>query len=116
MITGIPSVTPVPTMETAKTIDILGYIKNSWQQSIANPPTHAQDNFFQVTWDNWLQGWQHSAQLQFQWLSGGFIDILIVVALAGVLMNIAGFKKMGNKLILGSVIVGLISQAVIANV
>ena len=116
MITGIPTVAPAPTMETAKIIDIGKIITDSWQQSATNPLPHAQDNLFQATWDGWMQGWQHSAQLQFQWLSGGMIDILIMIALAGVFMNIAGLKKWGNRMILGSIMIGIISQAVIANV
>jgi hypothetical protein len=64
----------------------------------------------------WVAGWQDS--LNQMWQNGQYdvsnngefllMDILCIAAIIGVLLHIAGIKQLGNKLLLGSIMIGLI--------
>jgi hypothetical protein len=65
--------------------------------------------------NGWIQGWVSSWQQTQSW-SGNVLsvlfDIMIAIAIIGVLLNITGFKKVGNKMILGTILLAILIETV----
>jgi hypothetical protein len=97
--TFIPTKTPIPFVG-----GVVGDTMQSAQKAI------------QTGIDNWIKGWQESAVKTVQWFGNLVNEILfpclIIIAIIGVYCNIAGFKEKGNKIILISVMAGIVVKVV----
>jgi hypothetical protein len=69
---------------------------------------------------NWVEGWKNSLDITNKngastaHIDSGdlFTDILIIICIIGVFCNIAGFKKTGNKIVLGSILAALLGRVI----
>jgi len=86
----------------------MNWIENgfhNWAQGWINSNEQTKE-WFNNGMQNWKNGWIESFKMSGDWL----IDVLVIAAIIGVIFNMAGLGKWGNKLILGSLIIGLLMK------
>jgi hypothetical protein len=82
----------------------------NWFDATSNGVT----NWLQGQWDSWILGWQNSWAQSGEWLKGGldnFFEFLIIVGVIGGFLRL--FKmKLGDKLLLGSIGLGMLVEVI----
>jgi hypothetical protein len=72
-------------------------------------------DFITRGWNAWVEGWKNSWVITKGWAGSGtdiLFEVLIITAMIGVLMNMAGWKQQGDKVIFISVMIALVIRVV----